>query len=385
MEALEAISADFSKLVDKQQQSTVELDSTLDELIQSLENARSEVEKDPGSLKAHLALLKQKSTACAKKMTSAQEEVRRAVMRHEKTLRGSFKTDLNNVWDPKAFEGKEEVLNKVIALHLIREGRFGLAEAFVQEAGLQLPAGLQEEFVDLYHILESLRAFDLGPAIEWTVNHREQLTEWQSTLEFELHKLQFIQYLTKGRREEALQYARQNLGRFSSSMSSFKEIQRLMCCFLYTPNLEDSPYCDVMDPNAWLDIEHHFNRDFCQLLGLSSESPLYVAVMVGTLALPTIIKMSSIMKDKSGLEWSQAGELPVEIPLLSSQRYHSVFACPVSKEQSTEENPPIMLVCGHVICKCCVDRLCKGNHNTRFKCPYCPTESTANQANRIYV
>ena len=86
------------------------------------------------------------------------------------------------------------------------------------------------------------------------------------------------------------------------------------------------------------------------------------------------------MKDKSGLEWSQQGELPVEIHLDSSQRFHSVFACPVSKEQGTDENPPMLMSCGHVICKESLVRLGKGNMNARFKCPYCPAETTGAQA-----
>jgi hypothetical protein len=39
----------------------------------------------------------------------------------------------------------------------------------------------------------------------------------------------------------------------------------------------------------------------------------------------------------------------MEIPLPASRRYHSVFVCPVAKEQATEDNPPMMLVCGHTV------------------------------------
>lgn len=50
----------------------------------------------------------------------------------------------------------------------------------------------------------------------------------------------------------------------------------------------------------------------------------------------------------------------VEIPLPLRYRYHSVFACPVSKEQSTASNPPMLLPCGHVIARESLGRLARG-------------------------
>lgn len=38
-------------------------------------------------------------------------------------------------------------------------------------------------------------------------------------------------------------------------------------------------------------------------------------------------------------------------------RFHTVFCCPVSKEESTPGNPPVLLKCGHAICKACVKRI----------------------------
>lgn len=53
-------------------------------------------------------------------------------------------------------------------------------------------------------------------------------------------------------------------------------------------------------------------------------------------------------------------EHQMEVPLPNSRRYHSVFVCPVSKEQATESNPPKMLTCGHVIAEESFVRLLKG-------------------------
>ena len=49
----------------------------------------------------------------------------------------------------------------------------------------------------------------------------------------------------------------------------------------------------------------------------------------------------------------------IEILLPSENRYHSIFACLVSKEQSTESNPPMMMTCGHVISKDSLQKLNK--------------------------
>ncbi|KAF8509712.1 RING-type zinc-finger-domain-containing protein, partial [Hysterangium stoloniferum] len=53
--------------------------------------------------------------------------------------------------------------------------------------------------------------------------------------------------------------------------------------------------------------------------------------------------------------------------------YHSIFACPISKEKSTEANPPMMMGCGHVINKDSLEKLKKTAGCV--KCPYCLAES----------
>lgn len=65
------------------------------------------------------------------------------------------------------------------------------------------------------------------------------------------------------------------------------------------------------------------------------------------LALPQILKAEKLFKIKSDV----VKELPYEIKMPNSLKFHSIFVCPVLKEISTIENPPMLLTCGHVVSK----------------------------------
>ena len=53
--------------------------------------------------------------------------------------------------------------------------------------------------------------------------------------------------------------------------------------------------------------------------------------------------------------------LQVEIDLGHEYHFHSIFACPILRQQSTQSNPPMRLVCGHVISKDALSKLSNMN------------------------
>merc|ERR1712000_46592 len=94
---------------------------------------------------------------------------------------------------------------------------------------------------------------------------------------------------------------------------------------------------------------------------------------------PRLIKYMAYMRDKK-TEWTTDQELGFETPLPRTMVYHPIFVCPVSKEQTTDRNPPMRLHCGHVISKDSLHNMAKG---TRYKCPYCPEEGQVSDAVKI--
>lgn len=334
--------------------------------------------------------------------------------------------------DHDAMAYHPDLINRAIAMHLLREGQFTVASKFIEEADditpdLQLSVDhdmsmdeddddaedsastaatstggtdvhdlsplqsqeLQSKFSEMYSILQELRNRNLVPAIDWARANSVELETRGSNLEFELSKLQYV-WLFKGPavnglpddenngRFGALKYAHRNFAQFRARHA--REIDRLAGSMAFASNIGASPYAsDFMIDGAFSDVAASFTREFCSLLGLSAESPLYIAATAGALALPQLVKFMSKTRTR-GTEWTTANELAFETPLPARMMYHSIFVCPVSKAQTTEANPPMMIPCGHVLSKESLHNLCRG---TRFKCPYCPSEGHVRDAKEI--
>ena len=178
----------------------------------------------------------------------------------------------------------------------------------------------------------------------------------------------------------ALEYMRAHMQGFAGTHA--KQLQRLMGMLVYAgaPGLR-SPYADVL-VEAPAALGREFVRLSCRMAGHASQSPLAVCVAAGTLALPKLSKLAANLQKMKKQSWTTCEQLPVEIELGPEFIYRSIFACPVSKEQSTPQNPPVLLPCGHVLCRDSVFKIAKGA-SRNFKCPYCPHDTHPSQCVQI--
>ena len=234
-------------------------------------------------------------------------------------------------------------------MHLLREGQFSVASTFLTDATKNPPRSeppsgglnsyssfeadlgidslkseaLRKQFANMYHILHELKSQqNLLPAIAWAREKSDALETRGSNLEFELSKRQFVWLFTGGSnpsdprsldlgQQQALEYARREFSHFQGRY--LKEIQQLSGAMAFCPNLAQSPYRRIFhNEDAWEDLANSFTREFCSLLGLSADSPLYIAATAGAIALPTLLKLQTIMKEKR-TEWTTQHELPVRI------------------------------------------------------------------------
>ncbi|QKX53409.1 uncharacterized protein TRUGW13939_00488 [Talaromyces rugulosus] len=391
--------------------------SDVQSTIDLLQEARNTIAADPAKASITLAKLQNPVKSSFDTTNDSLKEAHSSLNKYTKALDKLFKDRPLPSTEYDALSSSPGLVNRAIAMHLMREGQFSVASTFLNETAQdktpaqpgyeasssasdesnlalsfdRIKSGeIQEQFTTMYHILQELNEnANLLPAIHWARDNRTMLEARGSNLEFDLCRLRFVWLFHGGnepqtpmpvRRQAALEYARQEFSNFMPR--HLREIQQLMGAMAFTPNLEASPYRHLFNSRtSWSDVAQSFTKEFCSLLGLSADSPLYIAATAGAIALPTLLKLQTIMKAKR-TEWTTQDELPVEIPLPSSYLFHSIFVCPVSKEQTTDQNPPMMMPCGHVIAQESLQRISKGN---KFKCPYCPNESHPRDAQKVFL
>lgn len=306
-------------------------------------------------------------------------ELNLSLGKYQRVLERGLHPDISKACRTIDFDSR--ILNQIIISHFYSEGLFDIVDCLIKEASEPEAISLRLKYQEIHQILKALKSRNLDPALNWISENRERLDDLGSDLELKLHGLRFVDILQNQSRENALQYAKTYLAPLASV--HMNEIQKLMCSLLWAGKLDNSPYSDLVDPIHWENLAEELRRTICKLLGQSMTDPLTVSIAAGMEGLPTLLKLVSVMAAKKN-EWQAMKNLPIPIELGKEFQFHSIFVCPVSCDQGSEENPPMLLPCGHVLCKQSIGKLSKGN--TRgFKCPYCPHEAWSAHCKHLYL
>ncbi|KAG5867882.1 hypothetical protein JTB14_035475 [Gonioctena quinquepunctata] len=379
MEACFAVEKEIDKVLSKFGGINEHAKRILSDLINQIQNLKEEYESTDGDhvltsiqrdiLKQTMAKIKE----TVSKIATDHRDLHSTVSKVGKAIDRNFVADFAATSREDTFNSPEklQLINKVICQHFYGQGMQDVADELAKECEVVPENHDKEPLNEVNHILERLKVKDLEPALAWAVVHRDSLEAQNSILEFMLHRLKFIELLQKGAacQTEAISYARTHFRKFVHRHE--KDIQTLMGMLLYIPNgIQSSPYSCLLDTEMWIEIYELFIREACQLLGICVNSPLTTCINAGCTAIPALLNIKQVMMQRqvTGI-WNGKEELPIEIDLGTEARYHSVFACPILRQQSTKFNPPMRLVCGHVISRDALNKLCNG---TKMKCPYCP-------------
>ncbi|ODN96559.1 hypothetical protein L198_04274 [Cryptococcus wingfieldii CBS 7118] len=297
---------------------------------------------------------------------------------------------------PNLFVDEEAsvALDKAVLDSLGRRGLWDAVAALEKETSLKFPEEQRALASQLQFLTASILSSNLTPALEWCATNQQFLASppHPSSLPYYLHRAVFQSIADK---KEAIIYARQHMMEYLPT----KPVMKMITSRLYDQFPRRSEDIEMADSKGETKVTNplsdedatdlaalvsSFRLEFHRLHQWPKEDPLSVAVDLGSTggALMVIEKARRVMGEHLGhvRQWT---DLPMEVPLSASRRYHSVFVCPVSKEQATESNPPKMMTCGHVVASESFDRLLKGGRRD-VKCPYCPIETAQSAAQRLY-
>lgn len=377
----------FDRVAKKQKLSSSKSQEVIEQISQEIEEALSRIQSvvianaSQSDHKLILSELKTKLEEMAPHscIEGTQKELNVALSKYPKLLEKSFNPDISKSY--RNVDVDIHSVNEIIACHFYREGLFDIGDCFINEVREEAAVDKKSLFVEMYEILEAMKSRNLGPALNWASTNHENLEQTGSDIELKLHRLQFMEILQNHGRDDALKYARTCLAPFATK--HMPEIQKLMACLLWAGKLDSSPYSELLSPTHWAKLGQELTQQFCNLLGQSYECPLSVTIAAGVQGLPTLLKLMNVMTGKKH-EWQSMKQLPVPIDLGREFQFHSVFVCPVSRDQASEENPPMLMSCGHVLCKQSITKLSKNNSTRPFKCPYCPSEVEVAQCRQLH-
>lgn len=263
-------------------------------------------------------------------------------------------------------ELEAKLLDTVVAEDLMR-GNVELTKTFIDEAQVDLGEHTRLFFEITTRISSAFRERDLAFLLKWVDSNGTILKDSASSISFHLRRLEFVDIVRSGDCMAAVTFARRHFSKCAEE--HIDEIQKLMGSLLWSKKPQEAPYAFLKDDEMWKRTEQLFLQGLCVAMGVPPQSPLLITLTAGCMALPTLLKYASLSQS----EWDKDVQLPVEIPLGDAFQFHSVFTCPVSKEQASSSNPPVRLKCGHVLCKDSMEGL-RRTSTGKFKCPYCPTE-----------
>ncbi|GMT06234.1 hypothetical protein PENTCL1PPCAC_28408 [Pristionchus entomophagus] len=278
-----------------------------------------------------------------------------------KNLSGLFKGQ-KDLEEPE--KGLRDYTSQLICKHIHTSGYIKSSAALVKDAGLTGPLEeLPADRMDIETLTGYLKEHNLAGLTEWVMRNEEN----NFVLLSDLDKLKVVKMIKKGERAQAIQYCKKMRTRVDSDRE-FEGIYKAAFVLKDSKVYENSKLDPLYD-----DLQKRI------MYALTYEQCLLPYLLhIGIQSIPNLMHIRQHIDKRPDFMFS--GE---EFPMALSSECdgHCTVNCPILRQQVTKENPAVRISCGHVMSKDAVTKLSAQSRGVnRIKCPYCPSESTLEQA-----
>jgi hypothetical protein len=386
---LKEISDDFEKLKQKRKKTT----KNINELFNKIDDILNDTEKTIESLPDNELNTKLESFNTKFKSLKIEENYNNyfnsyysSLSKLGKSISKTF-TEIKELKDFYIYDYNKKLFYTIILKELYRRGDFLSANSLIKEAKLNFEEKDKLIFQDLNIITKELRNKKIEPLHNWCEKYKSYLENEKSNLFFETIKLEYLLMINDPNKtnSEIINFAKQNFKKFMNKNETFNEISKLMTLIIFRNNkISKNPYREYDINDLWKKITTLFTNNCCTYLKLPPESCFFLTICAGMISLPQILKAMKILNNK--IEIGKDKELPFEIKLPNQFKFHSLFICPVTKEISNKDNPPMLLNCGHCVSKNALEKMEKtGTGRNQIKCPTCPNKQNYKDAKELHI
>ncbi|XP_036982760.2 E3 ubiquitin-protein transferase MAEA isoform X1 [Artibeus jamaicensis] len=281
---------------------------------------------------------------------------------------------------------KRKRMDRMMVEHLLRCGYYNTAVKLARQSGIEDLVNI-EMFLTAKEVEESLERRETATCLAWCHDNKSRLRKMKgrqsehdakpgrksrvasgspkesedlgmetvkgkpelSCLEFSLRIQEFIELVRQNKRLDAVRHARKHFSQAEGSQ--LDEVRQVMGMLAFPPDTHISPYKDLLDPARWRMLIQQFRYDNYRLHQLGNNSVFTLTLQAGLSA----IKTPQCYKEDGS---SKSPDCPVcsrslnrlAQPLPMAHCANSRLVCKISGDVMNENNPPMMLPNGYVLC-----------------------------------
>ncbi|XP_050399540.1 E3 ubiquitin-protein transferase MAEA [Patella vulgata] len=332
-----------------------------------------EVTQAIGNMVEKLSILKRKADESLQHEIDAARVIKRRVdhLKEVENLPDSAKP----LWHKKR-------LDRMIVEFFLRKGYYNSALKLAKHSEIEELTNI-DLFLTSKEVEESLMKHETSPCLAWCHDNKSKLRKMRSTLEFNVHKQEFIELVRNNNRIEAVRHARKYFS--NADTVQMQDVQKVMGLLAFPSDTQIFPYKELFDPGRWHILVLQFREENFKLHQLNSTSVFTAALHAGLSSLKT---PHCYKKDGDG----KSSDCPVcsrhlnEIakPLPYAHCANSRLICAISGCPLNENNPPMILPNGYVYGFSALATMATENDG-RVVCPKTKEIFSLDDAQKVFV
>ncbi|KAK7603012.1 hypothetical protein V9T40_003011 [Parthenolecanium corni] len=245
-------------------------------------------------------------------------------------------------------------LDRMLVEYFLRRGYYGAATRLAHTSDLKDLTNI-DVFLVSREVEQSLADHDTSKCLAWCHDNRSKLRKLKSNMEFNLRVQEFIELVRSDKKLEAVKHARKYFSTYEDNQ--LEEIQHCMALLAFSPDIQISPYKELLELKRWDRLVEQFRQENYRLFQMASQSVFTVALQAGLSALKTpypfhiktLIFLYKFKESKSSncpvcQEWLNILATPLPYAHCSQSR----LVCAMSGEPLNENNQPMVLPNGYV-------------------------------------